>query len=220
VLAMASPALADYVYVQMRIDPTSVTWNNLTGVMTVELTFVGAGGHTDAVTAFGSEMYLTGADGQNFTPLTGLYGASTATMIAAAGTAGYAWSTFGQSVVSGTDPNAPGSGGAVFDHNSLTPGAVAINSVADGAVTALYAFHYNGNRSDFTEVNAWVVADAQAGAYDPNDPNSWAYVNFNTPADAVQIANEGVSLIPEPATMGLLGFGLTAVLLRRRRSGK
>lgn len=220
IMAMASPALADYVYVQMQIDPTSVTFNNTTGVMTVELTFVGAGGHTDAVTAFGSEMYLTGADGANFTPLTGLYGASTAAMVSAAGAAGYAWSTFGQGVVSGTDPNTPGNGAAIFDHNSLTPGAVPVNTVAAGAVTALYAFHYTGNSSDFTQINAWVVADAQAGAYDANDPNSWAYINFNNPADAVQVSNEGVNLAPEPATMSLLGFGLTTVLLWRKRSGK
>ncbi len=215
---LTSPALSGNV--QMRIDPTSVTWNDATGVMTVALTFQTANGNRTEVVAFGSEMYLTGADGAKFTPDTGLYGTSTATMVSLAGSAGYAWSTFNQPVISGTDPGAPGSGGVVFDQGSSTT-PVAITSVAGGAVTAVYQFHYAGSHSTFTQVYAWVVSDDQGGPYEADDPTSWPYLNYDDGAagDAVQITNEGVNLAPQPVMLSIMACPPTGGTITLSSSG-
>jgi hypothetical protein len=207
-LALASTVRAGNV--QMRIDPASVTWNDATGVMTVKLTFQAANGNSTAVTAFGSEMYLTGADGAAFTPSTGLYGASTPTMVALAGAAGYAWSTFDQAVGSGTDLGTPGSGGVIFDQGTFS-NSVAINNVAAGAVTAVYEFHYTGSHSAFTQVYAWVVADDNSDPYDSDDSTSWPYLNHpsGTSSEAVQVTNEGVNLV---TTVALPAAGGTIIL--------
>ena len=197
ILLLALAATVRAGNVQMKIDPASVTWNDATGVMTVKLIFSNSGGQTTAVTAFGSEMYLTGSNGATFTPSTGLLGASTAKMVSLAGAAGYAWSTFNQSVVGGAGAMTPGSGGTIFDHSSST--SVSISGVAAGAMTALYAFHYSGSHNAFTQVYAWVVCDDQGRAYDAGDPTSWAYLNAPDGASghAVQVTNQGVNLAPD-----------------------
>jgi hypothetical protein len=135
-------------------------------------------------------------------------------MVSLAGTAGYAWSALDFAVISGSNTNIPGNKAVVFDQFSMT-NSVAINSVAAGAVTAMYEFHYTGSHSAFTRVYAWVVADDINFPYDPGNTASWPnLIDFNTGLpDAVQVTNEGVNLAPDSGSTTVLPvMGGTIVL--------
>ena len=171
------------------------------GLMYVDLLVFDNHGLTDTIGGFGARAVLGGADAARFTgdPLQ-TQGSTGAVMSAMVAPAPYAWAAFFlPTVANSSDPS-----WVTFGHNAWFPTEhVALNTLAPGTAVARFYFADSGGGAPVTDL----TIDLQSyGGIE-------AYAVFTT---SVAGSVPGV-LIPEPATVALLGFGLIGVFVRRRR---
>ena len=202
VLVLATPAFGEV----LLEYPTPVLGG---GLMYIDLIIHDTQGHAETIGGFGARMTLGGADAARFTgavmPGNGgvqsLTGAQVAALIAPAS---YAWAAFFLPVVSSTD--AVGQSWVNFGHNAWFPSEhVALDSLSPGDAVGRFCFIDSGGGAPITDLTFALTS------YGDVAPNA---VFTTTAAGSVP----GV-LIPEPATVALLGFGLLGVFMRRRRHG-
>jgi len=114
--------------------------------------------------------------------------------------------------------------------NTLTTGAIGDSYFPNGTggqITAGPTYGYNGAWSDATP---WVIANSQNYAFSHFLGSTFAnnaYAEYDlvfTAKDAVTglpvVSTSVVAVVPEPASVALIGLGGGALLLRRRRGGR
>lgn len=202
VLLMATPAMAEPL-----VEITMARWDG--NLMYFDLVMQDNQGMTDTISGFGAMAELSGADASRFVAQPAEVRDKTGTEMAAmVSPAAYAWD-WDILPVTANDPTPQSMAFGVnawfiVDH-------VALNTIAPGTVLARFVFL-------LTDPLGPTVAEANANI------SSYAGVVPHpvfTASDATAIngtvVNQGLNVIPEPATMGLLGLGLLGLVIRRKR---
>lgn len=202
VLLMVTPALANPL-----VEITMAEWDG--DLMYFDLVMEDNLGMTDTIGGFGAMATISGADASRFAshPSAVRYqtGADMTTMV---GPASYAWANFDMKVVA----NAPAANQMAFGQNADEASLhVALNTIAPGTVLARFVFELQDPLGPpVTEVFAHISSYADvidAAVFTDSDA---------MPIEGVT-SNDGLNVIPEPATMALLGLGLLGLVIRRKR---
>jgi len=203
VLLLARPALGEVILK----NPTPVLGG---GLMYIDLIIHDTGTHTETIGAFGARITLGGADAARFTGAVaqvdgGVDKLTAAQMAALVAPASYAWPDF--YVKTTVDVGAVGQAWVNFGHIADEEiEHVALNTLNTGDVVGRFCFIDSGGGALITDLTFELTS---YGAIDP-------YAVFTTSG---VLPVSGV-LIPEPATVALLGFGLFGAFMRRRRQGQ
>lgn len=204
IVVLAAPAFANPV-----VEMTLAELNG--NLMHFDLVMVNNMGMTDTIGAFGARAVLSGADAARFEAapdqVRNLTGAQMDALVAPAG---YSWATFFLPVTA----NSTAANNMAFGQNAwFATEYVPLNTIAPGTVLARYYFTLlDPGGPLLTEVNVNIVS------YGDIDPYPVFTDGLAQPIAGV-VANDGGNVIPEPATVALLGFGLLGVFMRRRRQG-
>ncbi|NIA22107.1 MAG: PEP-CTERM sorting domain-containing protein [Anaerolineaceae bacterium] len=178
-------------------------------LMYFDLVMVDNQGMTDLIKTFGARAVLSGADAGRFVSqpgeVNGLTGAKMAIKVTPAS---YAWAGFFLSVMA----EAPAPTEMAFGQSAyFAVEHVALNTIAPDTVLARFVFQLQDPPGPpVTEVNVHILSYSGV----ENAP-----VFTDSAAKLIEGAtvNDGANIIPEPATMGLLGLGLLGLVLRRKK---
>jgi hypothetical protein len=183
--AFAGPVL-------VTIDPSSVTWNDATHIMTVQVDFTSSNGNLGNATDFGAELYLTGTDAGVFSGSSSFIRNKTGTQLAGLISGTFAFAAWGGKSTVGNETAPAGVDFYLYDLYDGTD----LATIAPGQVVAIYYFRYTGNHADFTQVQAHLCS---AGTGDDTQPGFIDLDDGSTPP--VTATNNGVNLIPGPLTV-------------------
>ncbi len=105
---------------------------------------------------------------------------------------------------------------ALFGVVNENAGGINGDALAIDSVIMRFMFTWTGEEAlseVLVDLRDWTMVDGSL----PVAQSAQNQGGANVP---VTVANNGVNLIPEPATMGLLGLGLAGLIARRRRASK